>query len=138
AQFWAEDQKAAPVRQDPIRWCRSPRLPRVAKTTARNPATRRGPRLLVAESGPAAPNRRRLLSAAWSFPDPLRRGARFHSRQKLFAAELCLRAGTAKVLLVPVVHSEAAREPEKFLLKADRRELTASPRRLSAAARRRS
>src|SRR5208337_4184842 len=107
AQFWAEDQKAAPVRQDPIRWCRSPRLPRVAKTTARNPATRRGPRLLVAESGPAAPNRRRLLSAAWSFPDPLRRGARFHSRQKLFAAELCLRAPPETASATPAQRATA-------------------------------
>src|ERR1700690_3631808 len=34
AQCLAEGRKAAAARQDPIRWCRSPRLLRVAKTTA--------------------------------------------------------------------------------------------------------
>src|SRR5208282_171470 len=78
AQFLAEGRKASAIRQDPIRLCHSPRPPLVAKTTARNRAGQRGQRLLVAESAPAIPNRYMLLSAVWSFPESLQRGARFH------------------------------------------------------------
>src|SRR5579864_508377 len=63
AQFSAGGRKAAAVRQDPTQWCRSLRLPLAARTTARNPAGRRGQRLLAAENGHATPDRRRLLSA---------------------------------------------------------------------------
>src|ERR1700732_2209109 len=67
AQFWAEGQKAAAVRQDLIRWCRSSQLPLVARTTARNPAARRERRLLGAENGPATTNRCTLPAGTWSF-----------------------------------------------------------------------
>src|SRR5580658_2512676 len=107
AQFSAEGQKAAAVRQDPTRLCRSPQLPLVAKTTARNPAARRRLRILAAGSGLATPHRCKLRSAAWSFPDSLRRGAHFHSRQKLFAAELCLRALPETASAAPVRRAAA-------------------------------
>src|SRR5579862_7474114 len=75
--------------------------------TARNPAARRGQRLPGAKSGHATPNRRKVLSVVWTFPDPLRRGARFHSPQKLFVAELCLRARPETASATPAQRATA-------------------------------
>ena len=107
AQFSAEGQKRLQSGKIQYDWCRSPRNPLVAKTTARNRAARLGQRLLAAESALAVPNHYMLLSAVWSFPESLRHDAGFHSPQKLFAAEPCLRAQPETARVTPVQRAAA-------------------------------